>query len=75
MRTWRRFSPASARVWDTCSPAAKWAGRRARIWLIAVVVSLSDLINFGYGMAERAIRSYFDRQALAAVRVPYARGI
>lgn len=33
------------------------------------------LINFGYGIAERAIRSYFDKQALAAVRFPYARGI
>jgi NTE family protein len=33
------------------------------------------LINFGYGMAERAIRAYFDPTALAAARFPYARGI
>ena len=33
------------------------------------------LINFGYGMAERAIRSFFDKNALAAARFPYARGI
>ncbi len=33
------------------------------------------LINFGYGMAERAIRSYYDPNALAAERFPYPRGI
>jgi NTE family protein len=33
------------------------------------------LINFGYGMAERAIRSYLDPNALAAARFPYPRGI
>jgi NTE family protein len=33
------------------------------------------LIDFGYGMAERAIRSYFDPNALAADRFPYPRGI
>ena len=33
------------------------------------------LINFGYGMAERAIRSHFDPNALAAARFPYSRGI
>jgi NTE family protein len=33
------------------------------------------LINFGYGMAERAIRSYFDKDALAATAFPYPRGI
>jgi NTE family protein len=33
------------------------------------------LINFGYGMAERAVRSHFDRDAHAAERFPYARGI
>ncbi len=32
-------------------------------------------INFGYGMAERAIRSYYDPNALAAERFPYPRGI
>jgi len=30
------------------------------------------LINYGYGMAERAIRSFFDPNALAAARFPYA---
>jgi NTE family protein len=29
------------------------------------------LINFGYGMAERALRSYFDKDALAATSFPY----
>ncbi|HEX4959842.1 MAG TPA: patatin-like phospholipase family protein [Thermoanaerobaculia bacterium] len=33
------------------------------------------LIDFGYGMAERAIRSYYDPQAFAAPGFPYARGI
>ena len=34
------------------------------------------LINFGYGMAERAIRSYYDPNALAATQFPYPqRGI
>lgn len=33
------------------------------------------LINFGYGMAERAIRSYFDENAVAAKNFPYPRGI
>jgi NTE family protein len=33
------------------------------------------LINFGYGMAERAIRSHFDPNALAATDFPYPRGI
>jgi NTE family protein len=33
------------------------------------------LINFGYGMAERAIRSYFDVNAFAAPRFPFPRGI
>jgi NTE family protein len=33
------------------------------------------LINFGYGMAERAIRSHVDPNALAATGFPYPRGI
>lgn len=33
------------------------------------------LINFGFGMAERAIRSYFDPNAAAATAFPYPRGI
>jgi NTE family protein len=33
------------------------------------------IINFGYGMAERAIRSYFDPAALAAAAFPYSRGV
>ncbi|HEY6552848.1 MAG TPA: patatin-like phospholipase family protein [Vicinamibacteria bacterium] len=33
------------------------------------------LINFGYGMAERAIRSHVDPNALAAKAFPYPRGI
>lgn len=33
------------------------------------------VINFGYGMAERGVRSHFDPNALAASRFPYARGI
>jgi NTE family protein len=33
------------------------------------------LVNFGYGMAERAIRSFHDPRALAASRFPYPRGI
>ena len=34
-----------------------------------------QLINFGYGMAERAVRSYYDPNAFAATAFPYARGI
>ena len=34
-----------------------------------------QLINFGYGMAERSLRSYFDPNAFAAPRFPYTRGI
>ena len=34
-----------------------------------------QLINFGYGMAERALRSYLDPNAFAAPKFPYARGI
>ena len=33
------------------------------------------IINFGYGMAERALRGYFDPAAKAAQAFPYARGI
>jgi NTE family protein len=33
------------------------------------------LINFGYGMAERAVRSYLDKDAFAAPGFPYPRGI
>ncbi|MES1240694.1 MAG: patatin-like phospholipase family protein [Acidobacteriota bacterium] len=33
------------------------------------------LINFGYGMAERAVRSHFDANAPAAAAFPYPRGI
>lgn len=33
------------------------------------------LINFGYGMAERGVRSHFDPDALAAASFPYPRGI
>jgi NTE family protein len=33
------------------------------------------LINFGYGMAERGVRSYLDTNALPAARFPYPRGI
>jgi NTE family protein len=33
------------------------------------------IINFGYGMAERAIRSYFDTNAFAPAAFPYARGV
>jgi NTE family protein len=33
------------------------------------------LINFGYGMAERAIRSHVDSNALAAAAFPYPRGV
>lgn len=33
------------------------------------------LINFGYGMAERALRSYFDPAAFAATSFPYPRGV
>lgn len=33
------------------------------------------LINFGFGMAERAIRSYYDPNATAATAFPYPRGI
>ena len=34
-----------------------------------------QLINFGYGMAERAVRSYYDPNAFAAPKFPYAGGI
>jgi NTE family protein len=34
-----------------------------------------QLINFGYGMAERALRSYYDPNAFAAVKFPYASGV
>ncbi|MEA2329699.1 MAG: hypothetical protein QOE68_4658, partial [Thermoanaerobaculia bacterium] len=33
------------------------------------------LINFGYAMAERGVRSHFDRDAFAPVQFPYARGV
>jgi NTE family protein len=33
------------------------------------------IINFGYGMAERAIRSYFDTAAFAPAAFPYSRGV
>jgi NTE family protein len=33
------------------------------------------LINFGYGMAERAVRSHWKKDALAADAFPYSRGI
>lgn len=33
------------------------------------------LINFGYGMAERAVRTYWRADALAATAFPYPRGI
>ncbi|MBV9493547.1 MAG: patatin-like phospholipase family protein [Acidobacteria bacterium] len=33
------------------------------------------LINFGYGMAERAVRTYWRADALAAPAFPYPRGI
>jgi len=33
------------------------------------------IINFGYGMAERAIRSYYDAAALPATAFPYADGV
>jgi len=33
------------------------------------------IINFGYGMAERALRGYFDPAAKAAQAFPYGRGI
>jgi NTE family protein len=44
------------------------------------LAALSDelqerLINFGYGMAERAIRAYYDKAAFEAAVFPYARGI
>jgi NTE family protein len=33
------------------------------------------LINFGYAMAERGVRSHFDPDAFAPVQFPYARGV
>jgi NTE family protein len=33
------------------------------------------LVNFGYGMAERAVRSYYDSQALAATAFPWPGGV
>ena len=33
------------------------------------------IINFGYAMAERAIRSYYDKEALPATAFPYADGV
>lgn len=36
---------------------------------------IDQLVNFGYAMAERAIRSYYDPDALAATRFPYPGGI
>jgi len=33
------------------------------------------LINFGYGMAERAMRSFVDPAAFKPARFPFARGI
>lgn len=44
--------------------------------LAAVPDELQErLINFGFGMAERAIRSHVDPNALAAPGFPYPRGI
>ncbi|HSK76372.1 MAG TPA: patatin-like phospholipase family protein [Thermoanaerobaculia bacterium] len=34
-----------------------------------------QIINFGYGMAERALRSYYDPNAFAAAGFPYTVGI
>lgn len=34
-----------------------------------------QLINFGYGMAERAVRSYYDPHAFPAPQFPYPHGI
>ncbi len=36
---------------------------------------IDRLINFGYAMAERAVRSYYDPGAFAAARFPYSRGV
>ncbi len=36
---------------------------------------IDRLINFGYAMAERAIRSYYDPSAFAATRFPYPGGV
>lgn len=44
--------------------------------LAAIPADLQErIINFGYGMAERAMRTYFDKSAYAATGFPYPRGI
>ncbi|MFA6958238.1 MAG: patatin-like phospholipase family protein [Thermoanaerobaculia bacterium] len=44
--------------------------------LAAMSPQLIDrLINFGYAMAERAIRSYYDPGAIAATKFPYPGGV
>jgi len=55
-------------------PARKLAETPTR--LAAMDNELQErLINFGYGMAERALRSYVDTAAFKAAAFPYPRGI
>jgi len=57
------------------------AGRAHELAMVETrLKSLTDvlqerLINFGYGMTERAIRSYYDPGATASYSFPYERGI
>lgn len=66
--------PAPSRLTLPADRARKLAETETR--LAAMPDELQErLINFGYGMAERAIRSWYDKNALAAAGFPYPRGI
>lgn len=66
--------PASSRLELPADRAEQLARTATR--LQAMRDDLQErLVNFGYGLAERAVRSYFDPAAPAADRFPYERGI
>lgn len=66
--------PATSRLTLPKERASELARTPTR--LAAIPAELQErLINFGYGMAERAVRSYFDKDAIAAAGFPYTRGI
>jgi NTE family protein len=73
---WTKPSEYSAASQLSLPDASAEALARTPTRLKAMPDKLQEqLINFGYGMAERALRSYFDPNAFAAPRFPYARGI
>jgi NTE family protein len=74
MRTDPDKYPAQSRLTLPREKAGELAGVATR--LKGLPDELQErLVNFGYGMAERAIRSHFDENAYAAEQFPYPRGI